>query len=66
MYRENYEELATAIIVQAVKDYRASWKKKNGAAERRQIEHFFNSRLFANITDVNPSYLIRKLKEEHK
>ena len=66
MYRKNYEELANAIIVQAVKDYRASWKKKNGAAERRQIEHFFNSVMFANITDVDPGYLIRKLKGEHK
>ena len=61
-----YEALANAIILQAVKDYRASWKKKNGAAERHQIEQFFHSPMFVNITDVNPDYLIRKLEEEHR
>ena len=61
-----YEALANAIIEQAAKDYRASWKKKNGAAERRQIRDFFHSRLFSNITDVNPDYLIERLEAEHK
>lgn len=66
MYDRNYEELANAIIMQAVNDYRASWKKRNGAIERRQIQNFFNSRLFVNITDIAPGYLIRKLEDEHR
>lgn len=66
MYDRNYEELANAIIMQAVNDYRASWKKKGGASERRQIRDFFHSRLFANITDIAPGYLIRKLEDEHR
>lgn len=66
MYDRNYEELANAIIMQAVNDYRASWKKKGGASERRQIQNFFHSRLFANITEVNPDYLIERLEAEHK
>ena len=61
-----YEALANAIILQAAKDYRASWKKKNGAAERSQIQRFFRSRLFANITEVNPDYLIERLEVEHQ
>ena len=61
-----YEALANAIILQAAKDYRASWKKRNGAIERRQIREFFHSRLFANITDVNPDYLIERLEAEHQ
>lgn len=61
-----YEALTNAVILQAAKDYRASWKKKNGAAERRQIRDFFHSRLFANITDVNPDYLVERLEAEHQ
>lgn len=61
-----YEALANAIILQAVKDYRASWKKRNGEIERRQIRDFFHSQLFANITDVNPDYLIERLEAEHQ
>ncbi|MBR3458550.1 MAG: hypothetical protein IKH16_10435 [Selenomonadaceae bacterium] len=61
-----YEALTNAVILKAAKDYRASWKKKNGADERRQIRDFFRSRLFANITDVNPDYLIERLEAEHQ
>ena len=61
-----YEALTNAMILQAAKDYRASWKKRNGAIERRQIQKFFHSRLFANITDVNPDYLIERLEAEHQ
>lgn len=61
-----YEALTNAVILQAAKDYRASWKKRNGAVERRQIRDFFRSRLFANITDVNPDYLIERLEAEHQ
>ena len=68
MYQQKcYEELANAIIIQAVKDYRASWSKgRSGSAERMYIRRFFKSPLFANITDIEPGYLIRKLEAEHK
>ena len=61
-----YEALANAIILQTTKDYRASWKRKNGAGERQQLQKFFRSRLFANITEVNPDYLIERLEAEHQ
>lgn len=61
-----YEALANAIILQAVKDYRALWKMRNGATERQQLQKFFRSRLFANITEVNPDYLIERLEAEHQ
>ena len=67
MYQwKQYENLANAIIIQAVKDYRASWSRKGGAIERRQIEKFFRSHFFSNITDINPEYLIERLEAEHK
>ena len=61
-----YESLANAIILQAVKDYRALWKKRNGATERQHLQKFFRSRLFANITEANPDYLIERLEAEHQ
>lgn len=62
-----YEELASAIILQAVNDYRTSWKKgRMGMAERIQLQRFFHSPLFASITDIEPDFLIRKLEEEHR
>ncbi len=64
--KECYENLANAIVLQAVKDYRASWKKRTGGIERKRIEDFFYSDFFGNITDVDPGYLVRKLKEEHQ
>ena len=68
MYQQRcYEELANAIILQAVNDYRTSWKKgRMGMAERIQLQRFFHSPLFASITDIEPDFLIRKLEEEHR
>lgn len=67
MYRrENYEDLANAIVIQAVKDYRESWYKRGGAMERERIKRFFRSPFFSNITDVDPEYLIERLEDEHQ
>ncbi len=68
-----YEELANAIVLQAVKDYRDAVKKlsrgrKNTEAERMKNEclRFFRSGWFTKLTDVDPEFLIRKLDEEVK
>ena len=68
---DGYEELANAIILQAVKDYRAahrrlkrypdSAKAKKLAAE---VEAFFHSTWYTQLTDVPPFYLIDRLKKE--
>ena len=66
-----YESLANAIILQAAKDYRAARKKqkyhpKNKDAKLmvEDLEKFFRSDWFAQLTDVNGEMLIRRLKEE--
>lgn len=66
-----YENLANAIILQAVKDYRAAKKKlkrnpRNTLAqsEIESIERFFRSDWYAALTDVDGRMLIRKLREE--
>lgn len=55
--------LADAIILQAVKDYRDALKG-NAARHRDEIELFFRSQWFGQLTEINPKMLIRKLKKE--
>ena len=55
-----YENLANAIILQAVKDYRLQ-DDEQGLAE---IERFFRSGWFGVMSKVDPEYLIRQLRKE--
>jgi len=55
-----FEELAQAIILQAVKDYRLH----DDTAERDSIEQFFRSRWFGVLTNLDPETLISKLRKE--
>ena len=55
-----YEELANAIVLQAVKDYRLT----DDEAELAEIERFFRSGWFGVLPKVDPEYLIRKLRKE--
>lgn len=66
-----YENLANAIVLQAVADYRTVLKKikahpKNRAAidEALEIERFFRSQWYSQLTSVDGEYLISKLQEE--
>ena len=65
------EQLGNAIILQAVKDYRAALKiyRKNPdniSANRDivDVECFFHSRWFSVLTELDGDMFIRKLKEE--
>lgn len=55
-----FEELAQAIILQAVKDYRLH----DDTAERDSIERFFRSRWFGVLTNLDPETLISRLRKE--
>ena len=66
-----YENLANAIILQAVKDYRAALKnhlKRPTSEHARQdveeLERFFRSGWYQMLTDVDCEYLIERLREE--
>lgn len=68
--KEAWEDLANAIILSAVRDYKRALLhlKRNPdsqsairAVERE--EQFFYSSWFEVLTDLDPSYLIRKIKE---
>lgn len=55
-----YENLANAIILQAVKDYRLHDDEQDLAS----IERFFRSGWFGVLTRIDPEILIAKLRKE--
>ena len=63
--------LANAIILSAAADYRAALKKvkrnpksKSAIDETLQIEKFFRSSWYQQLTSVDGEFLIRKLQDE--
>lgn len=63
-----YENLANAIIMQAVSDYRSALRqyRRHGKPNREMMEceKFFRSQWFGCLTEVDGEYLIRKIREE--
>ena len=68
--KEAWEDLANAIILSAVRDYKRALLhlKRNPDSQsairavEREEQFFYNS-WFEVLTDLDPSYLIRKMKE---
>lgn len=68
--KEAYENLANAIVLSAVEDYKAALihlkKHPDSMAaqdEVRRHEKFFYSDWYAMLTDLDPGYLIPKMKK---
>jgi hypothetical protein len=67
---QSYHDLANAIVLQAVEDYRNAL---NGIAYHhhspefviKSIERFFRSDYFEVLSTVKGEYLIEQLKKEH-
>ena len=66
-----YELLASAIVVQAVKDYKYYIKKQletpdnsivNGQV--KLLEKFFNSQWFSTLSGLNKDYLLNRIKKD--
>ena len=55
-----YQNLADAIVLQAVADYRLT----NDSREMEDLERFFRSEWFGMLTNIDPEYLINNLKTE--
>lgn len=69
--QDPYQNLANAIVLSAVKDYRDALKKlkkkpnnKLAADERDDIERLFRSGYFAILTEIDPEYLIDRMNKE--
>ena len=61
-----YENLANAIVLQAVKDYRDALKRLKKKPGNQTAERFFRSGWYKALTSVDGEYLIQKLREEAK
>ncbi len=68
--QEAYENLANEIIVRAAADYKAAFllhkrhpDNKGVEDDIARLEKFFYSEWYALLTDLDPSYLLRKLRE---
>ena len=66
-----YERLANAIVLQAVADYKVALKKikahpknREAISQALEIEKFFRSGWYSQLTDVDGEYLIRRLQDE--
>lgn len=67
-----YENLANAIILIAVDDYRRALKRfakspgsNEAKADVEEMERFFRSKWYSVLTSVDGKYLIRKLRAEY-
>lgn len=63
---KNYQELANAIVIQAVKDYKRSLNG-NRPYDRRMViecESFFRSGWFSLLTKLDGKMLMQKIKQE--
>lgn len=67
---ECYERLANAIILQAVKDFRAAYRRhlknpysKEYLHEVRSLEKFFFSERYRMLTELDGSTLLKKIKD---
>ena len=66
-----YEELANAIVLQAIKDYRIlkpilheEPRNSFAQAQMTEVRKFFQSRWFRQLTDLDPFLLLEKLCKE--
>lgn len=58
--RENWQDLANAVVLQAVQDYRLS----NDPRDLEELERFFLSDWFRLLTDLSPDCLLSLLRRE--
>ena len=71
MSDEGYYELAKAIILQAVKDFKPAYLRlkthpddKHAAARVKEITEFFCSEYFCLLSDADGPRLLRKIMEQ--
>lgn len=58
-----YQEFANAIIEQAAIDYYNICAGFDKSHSKRSLEDFFHSEWFSILTDMDPEYLIKKIRE---
>jgi len=68
---DKYQELANAIVLAAVQDYRIALKKLNKNPQnptalytKKEVERFFRSDYYKILTSLDPDMLIEKIQAE--
>lgn len=71
MYEDNYQALANAIILQAVKDFRPAYRRlkrhpndKLAQDTVREITQFFCSQYFHALTSIDGPALLNRIMRE--
>lgn len=59
-----YENLANAVVQQAIVDYRHLWDRDIDDRDKKKIIKFFRSGWFVILTNVDPDWLIERLEKE--
>ena len=59
-----YENLANAIVLQAIADYRHLWDRDIEDRDKKKIIKFFRSRWFVILTNIDSDWLIERLEKE--
>ena len=54
---KGYEALASAIILQAVKDYKRGYR-------RDEVERFIYSEWFKTLTNIHPDYIMKVCRDD--
>lgn len=65
MTDEGVDLLRNAIVIQAAKDYKRSFEFRTGACDlfdREEIEKFFRSEWYEQLTDVDSEYIMNEIK----
>ena len=65
MTDEGVDLLRNAIVIQAAKDYKRSFDYRSGACDefdRKEIEKFFRSEWYEQLTDVDSEYIMNEIK----
>ena len=65
MNDEGVDLLRNAIVIQAAKDYKRSFDYRSGACDefdREEIEKFFRSEWYEQLTDVDSEYIMNEIK----
>ena len=64
----SWENLANAVVLSAVRDFRTEYKKllrnPNSKAAVASLVRFFTSDYYKSLTSVDGGFLVRKLKDE--
>jgi len=63
---QGYKDLANAIVLQAILDYKESPKNAIGDMRRLRVERFIQSKYFTELCDLNQDWLIDTLRSEYE